>query len=204
MDHLVFAAPDLDAGVRAVEERLGVASEPGGAHPGRGSRNRLVGLGPDCYLEIVGIDPEQAAPGAPRWFELDTLRTPRLVTWCVAAADLGALAERGRRAGIDLGDPTSASRLGADGTELRWTFTDPRAERAGGVVPFFIDWGASVHPGLRLAKACSFVEVRLEHPQPEVVARWLAALGLATPVRGGDAPRVVATLHTPNGIVELS
>ena len=204
LDHLVFAVPDLDSGARLIEERLGVPTEPGGSHPGRGSHNRLVGLGPDRYLEVVSVDPGQATPSGERWFGLDTLRRPRMVTWCAKATDLDGLVERGRRAGIDLGAPTVASRLRADGTELRWTFTNPSTGRAGGVVPFFIDWGGSEHPGGALAPTCSLVDVRLEHPEPDTVARWLDALGLDTPVSRGGRPRVVATLVTPNGKVELS
>jgi hypothetical protein len=203
LDHLVYAVPDLDAGARRIEELLGVATEPGGRHPGRGSRNRLIGLGPDRYLEIVGPDPEQPAPGAPRWFGLDVLRAARLATWCAKAIELGSVVERGRAAGLDLGEPTVATRLRADGTELSWTFTDPLADRAAGVVPFLIDWGDSEHPGRTLAPSCSVVDVRLVHPEPEKVGRWLTALGLDVVVRRGDVPRVVATLKTPNGVVEL-
>ena len=46
MDHLVFAAPDLDEGVRHIETHLGIATSPGGRHAGYGTKNRLVGLGP--------------------------------------------------------------------------------------------------------------------------------------------------------------
>ena len=46
MDHLVFAAPDLDEGVRHIETHLGVATSSGGRHAGYGTKNRLVGLGP--------------------------------------------------------------------------------------------------------------------------------------------------------------
>lgn len=204
LDHLVYAVPELVDGARRIEGLLGVPTEPGGTHVGRGSHNRLIGLGPDRYLEIVGPDPEQPAPGAPRWFGLDGLRAPRLVTWCMKATGLAASVERGRAAGIELGEPTVASRLRADGTELSWTFTDPLADRAGGVVPFLIDWGDSEHPGRGLAPVCSVLDVRVEHPEPESVSRWLTALGLDVTVRRGHAPLVVASLETPNGVVELS
>ena len=84
MDHLVFAAPDLEEGVRHVETLLGVEMSPGGRHAGFGTRNRLIGFGPHNYMEVVSVDPDQPAPDRPRWFGLDTLETPRLVTWCAA------------------------------------------------------------------------------------------------------------------------
>ena len=204
MDHLVFAAPDLDDGVRYVEDLLGVKTSPGGQHHGLGTRNRLIGFGPDTYMEVVSLDPDQPEPEKRRWFGLDSLQESRLVSWCAKGADLTALVARGRATGIDLGDPVAGGRTRPDGTRLDWIFTDPWAERAGGVVPFFIDWGTSEHPGSALPSLCSLIGLRVEHPDPDQVGNWLRALGLDTPVSAGDAPRVIATLDTPNGVVELT
>ena len=204
LDHLVFAVPDLDSGVATVEARLGVETRPGGRHQGLGSRNRLVGLGPGRYLEVVSVDPDQPPPPRPRWFGLDDLPEPRLVTWCVKAPELERVMTDARKAGLDLGEAVEGSRERPDGSVLTWTFSDPRADRGGGVVPFFIDWGAGAHPADDLPAACACVDVRLEHPEPARIAAWLEALGLDTEVSGGHAPRVIATLDTPNGIVELS
>jgi len=204
VDHLVFASPDLERGVRHVEELFGVETEMGGQHLGLGTRNRLIGFGADTYMEVVGIDPEQPEPGRERWFGLDRLSEPRLVTWCAKGDDLEGLVERGHAAGIDLGAVVAGGRRRPDGGELTWRFTDPWAERAGGVIPFFIDWGDTLHPARSLADACRFVELRVEHPEPDRVRAWLSALGLDTQVSPGHAARVIATIETPTGIVELS
>src|SRR5499426_4815344 len=88
VDHLVYAAPDLNRGVEEIEKLLGVRATPGGQHPGRGTRNALIALGPTSYIEIIGPDPEQPKPDLPRQFGIDTLTEGRLVTWAAKSDDL--------------------------------------------------------------------------------------------------------------------
>lgn len=221
VDHLVFAAPGLDVGVRHVETLLGAPMQPGGRHEGFGTHNRLLGFGGRAYMEVVSPDPEQAAPDGPRWFGLDTLASPRLVTWCVSirnlrlpdddgrvpdhpVPDLATLSARARAAGVELGETRQGVRARTDGSVLRWAMTDPWADRAGGLVPFFIDWGVSRHPGSGLPAVCRFEGVHVEVPDPEPLAGWFDALGLTVPVVGAEVSRIVASIRTPEAVVELS
>ena len=81
VDHLVYAAADLDRGIEEIEKLLGVRAAIGGRHPGRGTRNALIALGPETYLEIIAPDPDQPAPASARSFGLDAVEKSRLVTW---------------------------------------------------------------------------------------------------------------------------
>jgi len=203
IDHLVYATPDLAAGVERVEKLLGVRAIPGGQHPGAGTRNALIGLGGQVYLEIIGPDPDQPKPPRARRFGIDELKSPRLVTWAAKGADLDRIVTDSRRQGVDLGQVQAGSRQRPDGVMLAWKLTVSPALTEGGVVPFLIDWGATAHPASALPKGCTLVDLRAEHPTPERVQAMITALGLELPVKRGSAPALIATIATPRGVVEL-
>jgi hypothetical protein len=203
VDHLVYGAPDLQAGIDRIEELLGIRATPGGQHPGAGTRNALAALGPGTYLEIVGPDLDQDEPAGPRWFGVDRLTTPALVMWAAKAHDLDELARDAVRHGLGLGEVRSGCRRAPDGSLLSWRFTNPETVIAGGIVPFFIDWGQTPHPARTAARGGALVDLRAEHPQPRAVRESLDRLGLALAVTEGWRPALVATIDSPRGRVEL-
>ena len=153
VDHLVYATPDLNRGVEEIEKILGVRATPGGQHPGRGTRNALITLGPAIYLEIIAPDPEQPPPKTSRPFGIDGLKASRLVAWAAKGSDLERLRDEAARKGARLGEVMSGSRRRTDGVLLSWRYTDPQTVLADGLVPFFIDWGQSPHPARTQAHA---------------------------------------------------
>jgi Glyoxalase-like domain len=203
VDHIVWAAPDLEAAAGLLRTEWGVSPAPGGRHEGEGTRNALVGLGPAVYLEIVGPDPSGPRPGRARWFGVDGLAAPRLAAWAVRAGDLEDIRRRALRAGVRLGGIRSGSRRRADSLVLAWRFTDPRRMVGGGVVPFFIDWGNTPHPARGAPAGADLVALRAEHPDPVSVRRAFDAMGIALAVEAGPAPAVIATVDTPLGRKEL-
>lgn len=115
IDHIIYAAPDLERAIGDVHDAYGVSPVPGGRHPGYGTHNALVGLGESMYLELVGIDLEQRDPTSKRLFELDETSAPRYVTWCARAArPLAETVAAASAAGLDLGDIVSMSRARPD------------------------------------------------------------------------------------------
>ena len=203
IDHLVYATPDLQAGIRHVEALLGVRATPGGQHPGEGTRNALVALGPTSYLEIIGVDPDQPTPTRPRKFRIDDLKGPRLVTWAAKGSDLTHLVADVHRRGVPLGEVIPGSRRTPAGVLLSWHITEQRAMVADGVVPFFIDWGATPHPASTAAAGATLLSLRAEHPDPESVQRMLTELGLEMSVVKGASASLVATIVGAHGQVEL-
>lgn len=203
VDHLVYATPDVQQGVERVERLLGVRATPGGQHPGRGTRNALLSLGPGRYLEIIGPDPEQPSPVQARPFGIDDLKEPRLVTWAAKGQQLEQLASDAGRRGVTLGEVISGSRRRADGVLLSWRYTDPRTIVADGIVPFFIDWGSTPHPASTATPGASLIALRAEHPDAKQIQRTLSRLGLNLRVEPGPRSALIATISTPRGRVEL-
>ena len=203
IDHLVYATPDLNRGIEEIEKLLGVRATAGGQHPGRGTRNALVALGPTAYLEIIAPDPDQPPPKESRPFGIDELKKSKLVAWCVRGDDLERLRSEATRKGVRLGEVKSGSRRRPDGVQLSWQFTDPWTRLADGIVPFFIDWGQSPHPARTSAKGATLVSLRAEHSDARGVRRMLQQLGLDLPVRRGQSPALIAVIEGARGRVEL-
>jgi Glyoxalase-like domain len=203
VDHLVYATPDLEAGIRRLEDLLGVRAVPGGQHPGLGTRNALIALGPSTYIEIIGPDPDQPRPAGPMRFGIDDLEAPRLVGWVAKGTDLEQLVSRARQGGVALGDVISGSRTRPDGVVLSWRYTDPGVVIADRLVPYFIDWGKSPHPAATATPGVTLVDLRAEHPDAARVRSMLGQIGLNLPVRAGPRAALIATLDSPKGRVQL-
>jgi hypothetical protein len=203
VDHLVYATPDLDLGVATVERLLGVRATPGGQHPGFGTRNALVALGPSIYFEILGPDPEQPKPAGPRRFGIDALKEPTLIAWVARSTALEDLASRAAAKGIHLGTVMSGSRKRPDGTLLSWRYTDPSVVIEHRLIPYVMDWGTSPHPAETAPKGARLVALRLEDPDPARIERMLRDLGLNVPVVRGQQAMIVATIEGAKGRVEM-
>ena len=203
VDHLVYATPDVKLGIDAVETLLGIRATSGGQHPAAGTRNALVALGPEAYLEIIGPDPEQPQPPGQRRFGIDDLKAPRLAAWAAKAQDLERLVAGAARKGVTLGAVGSGSRKRPDGVLLSWWFTSPATVLGHGIVPFFIDWGKTPHAAQTAAVGATLAGLRAEHPDAQRVAETLRKLGLDLPVTSAPAPALIATVDCPKGRVEL-
>lgn len=203
VDHLVYATPDLDRGMAEIERLTGVAPTVGGRHPGRGTRNALIALGDDAYLEIVAPDPDQPPPVTGRWLGADAVTGSRLTTWAVRGRDLSALRSRAVERGAPLGDVRSGRRQRADGVMLSWQLTDPEPLIADGVVPFLIDWGDSPHPSRSATHGATLVDLHLEHPDVASIEGTLRALDLDVSVTAAQSAAIVAVIDGRRGRVEL-
>jgi hypothetical protein len=201
IDHLVYAAPDLPAAVAELEERFGVRARAGGKHTGSGTRNALLALGPQTYLEIIAPDPGQPTPPVPRPFGVDHLRRGGLVSWALARDDIDAAVARARSRGYDPGEAADGQRATPTGTVLRWRLT--HNAMPGSLIPFLISWGDTEHPARSAPPGLTLEAFTLQHPDPPSLAPLLTGLGANVEIRPAAAPALIARLSGPKGSHEL-
>jgi hypothetical protein len=206
IDHLIIAAATLEQGAAFIEEVLGVAIPYGGVHEKMGTRNRLLQLGGEVYLEVLAVNPDGKPPEFPRWCGLDDpyvsrqlMKRPTLLTWVVNTNAIESLL---RRATFDFGK----SRLLSRG-HLSWYFGLPDDGRllAGGMLPYVIEWRTDSHPSLNMVDAgCRFRGLEIHHPYPSWLHSVLESIGAADlvriyPLQKNRPPYLVAHIETPSG-----
>ena len=194
---------DLEREIQRFEKLVGIRPIQGGRHPGEGTWNALLGLGHGQYLEIIAPDLSQSHLPQPRWFGLDSLVSPHLITWAAKVTALDHLAASARDAGVSLGEIRAGRCELSDGRVLSWRLTYPEMRGGNGIVPFLIDWDDSPHPSETAPGGARLVGLRAEHPAPDAIIDQLRRLGLELQVTFGPTPVLIATLETPRGTVDL-
>ena len=210
LDHLVLGTSDLAKGAVWAARFLGVTLSPVGTHSRMGTHNRLLSLGPSCYLELIAIDPAGDAPFMKRWFGLDTADVqeriaikPRLLGWVARTTEIESLAAK---TGGVLGGVHAMER-----NDFRWRITipDDGYPVEAGLVPSLIQWDSPVHPCQRLPDVgCRFQWMEAAHPNPGKVTYLLGELGLEnamklTPTPPYSGMTMCAYIRTPSGVKTL-
>ena len=219
VDHLVVAATSLAEGVAWCESTLGITPGPGGEHPLMGTHNRLIKMAssqyPLAYLEVIAINSGAASArpeGAGRWFDLDnstlqhTLASsgPQLIHFVASMAQAGSGVAALAALGLDRGPLLEASRMTPNGL-LAWKIAvrDDGQRLLNGTLPTLIEWG-TVHPARHMADSgVTLQALEVCHPQAELLRSAYQAIDLSSVGIARGPPNLVATLHTPKGIVQL-
>ncbi|GEP33564.1 hypothetical protein NSZ01_13320 [Nocardioides szechwanensis] len=210
LDHLSYAAgPD---GLVGTAERLGRVLgrdfTDGGVHPRFGTRNMILPLADNTYLEVVEALDHPASDKAPfgQAVKARSALGGGWLGWVVAVKDISNVEERlGRAAAI-------GSRHRPDGTELRWRQIGVNGLISDPQLPFFIEWEspAELHPSagadgtfslacLEIAgdpqRVSEWLGETVEAPLEDIKVEWVAPHG---------TPGVIAVqVQTPTGLVRL-
>ncbi len=198
LDHIMYACPDLQAGIDEIYELTGVMPAIGGSHPGVGTRNALLSLDNLQYLEIIAPDPDQNLHGTTGQLLLDHGGSG-IRSWAVASDNLSKVASQANALGLDSREIMDMSRTTPDGIKLAWRLLflqDPH-------MPFFIDWLQSPHPALSTPASCTLASFTISTPVAEMYQGFLNALDL--PLEATIGPEgFTARLNTPKGNITLA
>ena len=200
VDHLVWHAGDLAEGQRRLA-RLDKAPAYGGVHPGEGTCNSLLSLGPATYLEILARDPAQPASALDP--EIAGLQGQGLYHWAAGGVDLARLAARARKAGLIASDVVSGGRAKPDGTWLGWKLLGIRDHGFGALVPFFIDWSDGAHPASTAPRGGRLARLELISPRAAALTDLFRLLELDIAIAEGEKPAITATLEGAGGKLRL-
>jgi hypothetical protein len=210
LDHLSFAAgPDgLVSTAQRIGQLLGTEFIDGGVHPRFGTRNMILPLAGDTYLEVVEVLDHPASDKAPfgQAVRARSALGGGWLGWVVAVDDITVVETRlGREA-------AKGNRHRPDGTELVWKQIGVNGLIADPQLPFFIQWEipAALHPSagadttfslacLEIAgdpqRVSEWLGESVEAPLEDVKVEWVAPNG---------TPGIVAVqVQTPTGLVRL-
>ncbi len=210
LDHLSFAAgPDgLASTAQRIGGLLGTEFRDGGVHPRFGTRNMILPLAGNTYLEIVEVLDHPASDKAP--FGQAVRARSQLgggwLGWVVAVDDITAVEKRlGREA-------ATGNRKRPDGTELLWKQIGVNGLLADPQLPFFVQWQspASMHPSAGASDDYSLACLEIAG-DPQRVSEWLGE-SVEAPLEdvkvewvapNGTPGIIAAQVQTPNGLVRL-
>jgi hypothetical protein len=206
IDHVVVAVADLDVAGRELEVEYGLASVPGGRHPGWGTANRIVPLG-ESYLELVGVvDAAEAARAEDDFGRIvgaaaDAEAGNPLLGWVVRTDDLDRIAQR-----LGLGT-VAGSRVTPAGEVLRWRTAGRDLLDAAPSLPFFIEWDRQSRfpgqaPAAHRAGSAAITRVDLAG-DAERLSEWLGPHDLPITIAEGRSAIRRVLIGTTAGEIEI-
>ena len=202
IDHVLVGVADLDRGIAEMEDLTGVRAARGGVHPGRGTRNALMSLGPQTYLEIIAPDPAQHGASSDVAM-LRRLDRPTVVGWAVSGGDAEELRRRAAAGGLALTPWEPGSRMTPHGGILKWR-TFGYAQDRDPALPFFIIWSdPRLHPSRTSPGGCRLTSLSIEDPHAAKLRRAIAPLALDVRVAQAKLARMRIVLSCPKGAVAV-
>ena len=210
LDHIVFAAGPggLVGTTERLSDLLGEEFITGGVHPRFGTRNSIMPLTEDTYLEVVEVLDHPASDKAP--FGQAVRARSELgggwLGWVVAVDDIAPHEQRlGREA-------VKGNRHRPDGVEILWRQLGVKGLQADPQLPFFIEWDIDPanHPSVGATGdvALSCLEIAGD---PARVSEWLGqsvdepleAVKVDWVAPHGTPGIVAAQFRTPQGLVRV-
>ncbi|WP_427384393.1 VOC family protein [Janibacter sp. G56] len=209
VDHVSYAAEHggLHATAKRLGELLGIEPLDGGLHPRFGTRNVILPLAHERYVEVVEVLDHPSADKAP-FGQAVRARSEAgggWLGWCIAVDDLESLEKRLGRQAVDGG------RRMPDGREFKWRQIGIKGLLSDPQLPYFVKWDEeSAHPSAD-NNSDVVIESLMVAGDPERVHEWLGLPPSKTSsvikfdfVAPHGTPGLLSvTFTTPNGEVTI-
>jgi hypothetical protein len=171
VDHVVYAAEH--DGANATAERLakiiGVEPVDGGVHPRFGTRNVILPLAHERYVEVVEVLEHPAADKAP-FGQVVRARSEVGGGWLGWVVRVDDISEQEARLGREA---VQGNRYRPDGVELRWKQIGIKGLQADPQLPFFVQWeDGAPHPSVGAATEVTLSSLEIAG-DPDRVRDWL-------------------------------
>jgi hypothetical protein len=207
VDHVSYAAEadGLKATARRLAEKLGVGAVDGGIHPRFGTRNIIIPLAHERYVEVVAVLDHPASDKAP-FGQAVRARSEAGGGWLGWVVRVDDMAEAEQRLGREA---VAGNRSRPDGVELKWRQLGVKGLIADPGLPYYIHWeDRSVHPSVGATTDVTISGLEIAG-DPERVCAWLGLPADQTStvidftwVEPQGTPRLMAvTFDTPEGPV---
>jgi hypothetical protein len=209
VDHVSYAAEadGLKATAQRLADKLGVAAVDGGIHPRFGTRNIILPLAQERFVEVVSVLDHPASDKAP-FGQAVRARSEAGGGWLGWVVSVDDMSEAEQRLGREA---VAGGRRRPDGVELRWRQLGVRGLMADPQLPFYIQWeDRSLHPsvGATTDVTISGLEIAGE---PEQVCEWLGlpadrtstVIDFTWVTPNGTPCLVAVTFDTPQGPVTI-
>jgi hypothetical protein len=171
VDHVSYAAEidGLKATAERLAKRLGVTPVDGGIHPRFGTRNIIIPLAQERYVEVVAVLDHPASDKAP-FGQAVRARSEAgggWLGWVVSVEDLSEAEQRlGREA-------VAGHRRRPDGVDLRWRQLGVKGLIADPQLPFYVQWeDRRVHPTVGATTDVTISGLKIAGDR-ERVCQWL-------------------------------
>jgi hypothetical protein len=210
VDHVSYAAEH--DGLKATAERLakliGVEPVDGGIHPRFGTRNVILPLAHERYVEVVEVLDHPASDKAP-FGQAVRARSEAgggWLGWVVAVDDLAPFEARIGRRAVD------GNRHRPDGVELRWRQIGVKGLMSDPQLPFMISWECdpSLHPSTAAHTTVTIDSLQIAG-DPDRVRDWLglppdetsSVIDFTFVAPRGTPGLLAVTFDTPEGKVTV-
>lgn len=171
VDHVTYAAEvdGLKATAQRLANKLGVTPVVGGVHPRFGTRNVIIPLAHDRYVEVVEVLDHPASDKVP-FGQAVRARSEAGGGWLGWVVCVDDMSEAEKRLGRE---SVVGSRRRPDGVELKWRQLGVKGLLADPQLPSYIKWDdVSVHPSVGATTSVTISGLEIAG-DPQRVRDWL-------------------------------